>query len=70
MSLAEIPAEFHPAVKTLAREFFAEGAPAVYVACSAERVYVGLEPVKDYRDKDGTPVNVRLTAEEALSFLA
>lgn len=59
-----VPEHLVATVKALAKEFFKEGATEVYVAWSGDRVYVGREPAVKFRDREGTPENVRLTEAE------
>lgn len=55
-----LPPEFAEAVRVLAPPFFAEGVEEVYVSWDGDRIYVGAIPAGAFRDKPGTPENIRI----------
>ena len=57
----DLPPEFVKAVRSLAPPFFEEGVEEVYVSWDGDRIYVGAIPAGAFRDKPGTPENIRVS---------
>lgn len=55
-----LPPEFAEAVRALAPPFFEEGIEEVYVSWDGDRIYVGAIPAGAFRDKPGTPENIKV----------
>jgi hypothetical protein len=56
-----LPPAFVAAVRVLAPPFFGEGVEEVYVSWDGDRIYVGAIPAGAFRDKPGTPENIRIS---------
>lgn len=56
-----VPPEFVTAVRVLAPPFFEEGIEEVYVSWDGDRLYVGAIPAGAFRDKPGTPENIKVS---------